>query len=67
LFAEKYRLVFPLLLALDLAWALAPLLLVYKLGYGLAVAGCAALLYSPFAQRMLVRMAWHQPTPSSSS
>ena len=25
---------------------------------GLAIAACAALFYSPFSQRMLVRMAW---------
>jgi DNA-binding winged helix-turn-helix (wHTH) protein len=58
LFGNKYRLLFPLLLLLDFTWALAPLLLVHKIGLGLAIAACAALFYSPFSQRMLVRMAW---------
>ncbi len=58
LFGMKYRVLFPLFLLLDFIWALAPLLLVHKIGLGLAVAACAALFYSPFSQRMLVRMAW---------
>jgi hypothetical protein len=58
LFGNKYRVLFPLLLVLDFIWALAPLLLVHKIGLGLAIAACAALFYSPFSQRMLVRMAW---------
>jgi hypothetical protein len=28
------------------------------MGMGLAFASCAALLYSPFAQRVLARMTW---------
>jgi DNA-binding winged helix-turn-helix (wHTH) protein len=62
LFAEKHRLLFPLLLVLDFLWALSPLLLVPDIGIGLAIAACAALFYSPFAQRMLVRMAWSSDT-----
>lgn len=58
LFGSRHRLLFPLLFALDFLWALAPLLLVHKIGIGLAIAACAALFYSPFSQRMLVRMAW---------
>lgn len=60
LFGMKHRVLFPLLLLLDFVWALAPLLLVHKIGLGLAIAACAALFYSPFSQRMLVRMAWEQ-------
>jgi DNA-binding winged helix-turn-helix (wHTH) protein len=58
LFGAKHRVLFPLLLLQDFIWALAPLLLVHKIGLGLAIAACAALFYSPFSQRMLVRMAW---------
>ena len=64
LFGDKYRILFPLLLLLDFIWALAPLLLVHKIGLGLAIGACAALFYSPFSQRMLVRMAW--PTTATS-
>ena len=41
---------------LDMLWALAPFLLVGEIGFGLALASTAALLYSPFAQRSLVLM-----------
>jgi cholera toxin transcriptional activator len=60
LFATKYRVLFPLLFAMDFFWALTPLLLAAEIGIGLAVAACAVLFYSPFAQRMLVRMAWER-------
>jgi cholera toxin transcriptional activator len=57
-FLKKHRILFPAILALDFLWALAPLLLVHRLGIGLAIASCAALFYCPFSQRMLVRMGW---------
>jgi DNA-binding winged helix-turn-helix (wHTH) protein len=55
---EKFRKLFPYLLALDLLWALAPFLLMGKIGFGLAFAATAALLYVPFSQRTLVRMGY---------
>jgi serine/threonine protein kinase len=54
----KFRQLFPLLLLLDQLWALSPLLLVTHLGLGLAFGATAALLYCPFSQRALVRMAY---------
>lgn len=55
---DKFRKLFPYLLALDLLWALAPFLLIHKIGFGLAFAATAALLYVPFSQRTLVRMGY---------
>jgi len=49
---------FPLVLALDQLWAIAPFLLVPQIGVGLAFAATAALLYVPFSERSLVRMAY---------
>lgn len=56
LLGEKYRKLFPSLFVLDLIWALAPCLLADRIGWGLALAACAALIYMPFAQRVLVKM-----------
>ena len=47
---------FPAIFLLDLIWALAPFLLIGEIGFGLALASTAALLYSPFAQRSLILM-----------
>jgi serine/threonine protein kinase len=55
---EKFRHLFILLLPLDQLWALSPLLLVTRIGLGLAFGAMAGLLYCPFAQRTLVRMAY---------
>lgn len=55
---EKFRRLFPVLLPLDQLWALAPFLLIEKIGIGLALAPVAALLYVPFAQRTLIRMTY---------
>jgi hypothetical protein len=41
---------------LDELWALAPFLLIHQIGWGLALAATAALIYVPFAQRTLVLM-----------
>jgi len=49
---------FVLILPLDLLWATAPLLLIPQIGIGLAFAATAALLYSPFSERTLVRLAY---------
>ncbi|MBZ5723231.1 MAG: serine/threonine protein kinase [Acidobacteriia bacterium] len=55
---EKFRRLFPFALPLDQLWALSPLLLVNQIGLGLAFAATAGLLYLPFSQRTLVRMAY---------
>jgi cholera toxin transcriptional activator len=56
LFGEKYRVLFPALFALDMFWALSPFLIADRIGLGLALGATAALIYMPFAQRVLVRM-----------
>lgn len=53
---DKYRILFPWVFILDMIWAAAPLLLADRMGLGLALGATAALLYLPFAQRVLVRM-----------
>jgi cholera toxin transcriptional activator len=55
---EKFRQMFPLILALDLLWAVAPFLLTQKIGIGAAFAATAALLYVPFGERTLIRLAY---------
>jgi cholera toxin transcriptional activator len=54
----NFRKLFPFVLALDQLWAVAPFLLLPQIGIGLAFAATAALLYVPFAERTLVRMAY---------
>lgn len=58
LLAEKFRKIFIPLLALDELWAIAPFLILSRIGFGAAFAATAALLYVPFAERTLVRMAY---------
>lgn len=61
---EKFRRLFPGILALDQLWAVAPFLLMEKIGLGAAFAVSAALLYLPFSERTLIRMAYlDPPTP----
>ncbi|MBZ5616929.1 MAG: serine/threonine protein kinase [Acidobacteriia bacterium] len=60
---KKFRSLFFLLLPLDQLWALSPLLLVTRIGLGLAFGAMAALLYCPFSQRTLVRMAYPVVVP----
>jgi cholera toxin transcriptional activator len=52
----KFGKLFPVLLPLDLLWALSPFLLIHHIDLGLAIGMCAALLYAPFAQRSLILM-----------
>ena len=59
----KFRRLFLLLLPLDQLWALSPLLLATRIGLGLAFGATAALLYCPFSQRTLVRMAYPAAPP----
>jgi DNA-binding winged helix-turn-helix (wHTH) protein len=56
--AEKFRRIFPFVLALDQLWAIAPFLLAEEIGFGAAFAASAALLYVPFSERTLVRLAY---------
>jgi len=60
---KKFRLLFPLLLPVDQLWALSPLLLVTRIGLGLAFGATAALVYCPFSQRTLIRMAYPVASP----
>ena len=55
---EKFEWLFPAILALDELWAIAPFLLAEKIGFGAAFAATAALLYLPFSERSLVRLAY---------
>ena len=58
---EKFRQMFPFILALDELWAIAPFLLIPQIGLGAAFAVSAALLYLPFSERTLIRMAYVAP------
>jgi hypothetical protein len=55
---EKFRQMFPFILALDQLWAVAPFLLIPQIGLGAAFAAAAGLLYVPFSERTLIRMAY---------
>ncbi len=57
----KFRQIFPFVLALDQLWAVAPFLLIQEIGLGAAFAASAALLYLPFSERTLIRMAYIAP------
>ena len=61
---EKFRRMFPFILALDQLWAVAPFLLIPQIGLGAAFAVSAALLYLPFSERTLIRMAYLVPPVS---
>lgn len=62
---EKFRKMFPAILVLDELWAMAPFLLVEKIGFGAAFAATAALVYSPFAERTLIRLAYPEGSDSN--
>jgi cholera toxin transcriptional activator len=62
---EKFRQMFPFILALDQLWAAAPFLLIEQIGLGAAFAVSAALLYLPFSERTLIRMAYVGPFAGS--
>ncbi len=53
-----FRRLFPFVLVLDQLWAIAPFLLLPQIGVGLTFAATAALLYVPFSERTLIRMAY---------
>ena len=56
LLGKKYQVLTPALFVLDMIWALSPLLIADRIGFGFALGACAALIYMPFAQRTLMRM-----------
>jgi cholera toxin transcriptional activator len=60
----KFQKLFPFLLPLDELWALAPFLITHRLGFGLAIAATAALLFLPFSQRSLLLMGFSVKQPS---
>lgn len=55
---EKFERIFIGILLLDQLWAIAPFLLLREIGFGPALGATAALLYVPFAERTLIRMAY---------
>ncbi len=55
---EKFQWLFPAILFMDALWAIAPFLLMEKIGFGAAFAATAGLLYLPFSERSLVRLAY---------
>jgi hypothetical protein len=55
---EKFLRMFPAILLLDQLWAIAPFLLAEKIGFGPAFASTAGLLYLPFSERSLIRLAY---------
>ena len=55
---EKFLRIFRAVFILDELWAVAPFLLFEQIGFGTALAATAALLYVPFAERTLIRMAY---------
>ena len=59
---QKFWWLFPAVLLLDLLWGCAPFLILHQLGLGGAIAAMAALLYVPFAERTLIRMAYPHST-----
>jgi DNA-binding winged helix-turn-helix (wHTH) protein len=61
----KFQQMFPFILALDQLWAVSPFLLTQKIGLGAAFAASAALLYVPFSERTLIRMAYRKMEPNS--
>jgi DNA-binding winged helix-turn-helix (wHTH) protein len=63
---EKFQRLFPAILVLDELWAVAPFLLVEKVGFGAAFAATAGLLYLPFSERSLVRLAYPEPARARS-
>jgi DNA-binding winged helix-turn-helix (wHTH) protein len=54
----NFERMFIAVLFLDELWALSPFLAADKIGFGLAFAATAALLYVPFSERTLLRMAY---------
>lgn len=60
LLRHNFERIFLPTLLLDELWALAPFLIAAQIGFGAAFAAMAALLYVPFAERTLLRMAYDE-------
>jgi hypothetical protein len=65
----RYRIAFPFYFLLDELWTLAPFGLTPRLGEFFALACVPALVFSPFAQRTLIRSAYdfHEPRRTSTN
>jgi len=55
---DNFERLFLAILVLDQLWAISPFLITENIGFGAAFAATAALLYVPFAERTLLRMAY---------
>lgn len=65
---RNFRRIFPIILIVDVVWAFSPFFLIHLIGIGLAFAASAALVYSPFAQRVLATLAHaNEPSPNVTS
>lgn len=62
---RKFERLFLLILPLDQLWAVAPFLLTERIGFGAAFAAAAGLLYVPFSERTLIRMAYTASNPDN--
>lgn len=67
LLGEKFSRLFAFLLVLDEAWSAMTIFLVPKIGLGLGFPLFVLAVYSPFAQRTLVRMAYPEPDNRNSA
>src|SRR6266576_715042 len=57
LLGEKFQRLFLFVLVLDELWGVAPFLMAQKIGFGAAFAATCGLLYVPFSERTLIKMA----------
>lgn len=57
---ENFQKIFLGVFALDQLWAISPFLILKQIGFGAAFGATAALLYVPFGERTLVRMAYRR-------
>ena len=55
---SKFQKIFIALFVLDELWAVSPFLVSHHIGFGLALAATAGLLYLPFSQRTLLFMGY---------
>jgi cholera toxin transcriptional activator len=55
---KSFQRIFIFIFVLDQLWALAPFLLAPNIGFAIAFAATAALLYVPFSERTLIKMAY---------
>jgi DNA-binding winged helix-turn-helix (wHTH) protein len=58
LLGEKFQRLFLFVLVLDELWGIAPFLMAQKIGFGAAFAATCGLLYVPFSERTLIKMAY---------